>query len=99
MKSDKKSSAENNSIRRRIADKIDMSKEIILDTAMIRVSGNNQLVLENYKGILEYGDRCIRIKINPKAVKIVGNRLEIKIITDEVLYIIGEIAGIMFTEE
>lgn len=99
MKNEKNNPQDRISIREKIADRVDMSRDIILDSVVIKMSGNRQLMLENYKGILEYGDRCIRIKAKPKAVKIVGSGLEIRTITDEILYITGEFSGIMFTEE
>ncbi len=85
-----------NFIRERIADAVDISKDILLDTSLMRVTGCRELIIENYKGILEYTDVCILIKANPNAIKISGTELEIKTITDEMLFISGSIAGINF---
>lgn len=77
--------------RERFADAVDISKDIILDTALIKMIGNRELTLENYKGIVEYSDNCIRIKAKPNIIKITGTNLEIKTITQEMLYITGRI--------
>lgn len=87
------------SIRERIADAVDISKDIILDTVLIRMTGTHEIILENYKGILEYSDKRIRVKTNPKIVNISGSLLEIRTITDELLIIAGGISGITFTED
>lgn len=78
-------------IRERFADAVDISKDVILDTALIRMIGNRELTLENYKGILEYTETCIRVKAKPYIIKITGSGMEIKMITQEMLYITGRI--------
>ncbi len=78
-------------LKERFADAVDISKDVILDTVLIKIIGNRELTLENYKGIVEYTDSCIRIKAKPYTVKITGTNLEIKVITGEMLYITGRI--------
>ena len=87
-----------NFIRERIADAIDVSKDILLDTSLIRITGYRELIIENYKGILEYSDACILVKANPNAIKICGSELEIRTITDEMLFISGNISDVHFKD-
>lgn len=89
----KKQSDENKSstVREKLADAVDISKEVMLDVVLVSIIGDRELTLENYKGILEYTDTCIRIKAKPKTVKITGCDLELKNITQELLYITGKI--------
>ena len=85
------------SLRERLADKINVSKEIILNTVLISCIGNRELTLENYKSIVEYTNDCIKIKTNPYTVKISGAGLEIKTINSDLLYITGKIGKIEYT--
>lgn len=87
------------SIKERIADAVDFSKDIILNSALIKLTGNTELSIENYKGILEYSTTVIRIKAKPKTIKICGKNLEFKTITDEVLLISGIFSQIEFVED
>lgn len=87
------------SIRERIANAVDISKDIILDAAVLHITGTCELIIENYKGILEYSDKCIRVRATPKCVKINGTSLEIRTITDEMLFVAGSITNVAFTEE
>ncbi len=87
------------SIRERFADVIDISKDVILDTILIKTIGNKEITIENYKGILEYSNTCIHIKAKPNSVKIIGKNLEIGTITDEMLYISGVIEEVSFTDK
>lgn len=85
------------SIREKLADAIDISKDVILDTVLIKTIGNMEVTIENYKGILEYSNNCILIKAKPKNVRVSGEDLEIGTITEEMLYISGLIYEIAFT--
>lgn len=87
---------ENPTIREKFADAVDISKEVLLDTVLISCIGNREMTLENYKGILEYSDTCIRIKAKPAQVKITGAGLELKNITRDLLYITGRIDKFCF---
>ncbi len=86
------------SIREKIADAIDISKDVILDTILIKAIGNKEITIENYKGILEYSSVCILIKAKPKNAKVSGKNLEIGTITEEMLFISGNISDISFTD-
>jgi sporulation protein YqfC len=82
---------ETSTLRERLADAMDIPKDAVLDTVLLSCIGNRELTLENYKSILEYSDTCIRVKANPKPVRIIGARLELRNITRELLYIVGRI--------
>ncbi|MEE1013852.1 MAG: YabP/YqfC family sporulation protein [Clostridia bacterium] len=87
---------EKTTLRERVADAVDLSKEVLLDTVLISCIGNRELTLENYKSILAYSDTCIRVKTNPRVVEITGSHLEIRNITRELLYITGRIDQFSF---
>ncbi|MBE5040069.1 YabP/YqfC family sporulation protein [Ructibacterium gallinarum] len=83
-------------LRERAADALDISKEVLLDTVLITCIGNREMTLENYKGIIEYTDTCIRVKAKPNAVRVTGENLELRNISRELLYITGKISEIGF---
>ena len=86
------------SLREKMAEALDISKEIILDAVRIVAIGNRELTLENYRNIMEYTTTCIRVNTNPHIIKIRGNGLEIKTITQEMLYITGGICSVEFQQ-
>lgn len=93
-----KEQEEKPTMREKLADAVDISKEVLLDTVLVSCIGNRELTLENYKGIIEYTDTCIRVKANPHIVKVTGTGLEIRNITQELLYITGKISGFGFCQ-
>lgn len=66
----------------RFADAVDIPKDIIPDCAKVTTYGDNQIIVENYKGIIEYSNEKIRIKTGGKILCISGNALGISAITD-----------------
>ncbi|HIV86324.1 MAG TPA: YabP/YqfC family sporulation protein [Candidatus Monoglobus merdigallinarum] len=76
-------------VRERFADAVDISKDVMLGLPVVTMLGNRELTIENYVGILEYGEEEIRIKCRAVSVLIEGTGLELKTMTDDFLYITG----------
>lgn len=86
-------------IREKIADTLDMSKEIILDTSKLTLIGKREITVENYRGIIEYTPQKIILVSNPSQIEICGSTLDIKTMTKDFLYITGIIEHISFCPE
>lgn len=87
------------SLKEKLADSVDMSKEIILDAAKIVFIGQREVTVENYKSIIEYTDTKIMLDSKPSRLKFEGSNLEVKTITQEFLYITGKISKLEFQTE
>lgn len=90
------SSQKKTTAREKIADTLDFSKEILLDTSKITAIGNREMTVENYRGILEYGNKRIRLLSQPYTIDICGDFLEIKTMTRDFLYITGTLKSVAF---
>ena len=91
MKEEKKDNIKSN-----ISDILEMPKDIMLDLPKITSIGNLQVSIENHKGIVEYSDENIRVKMRDGIIKISGIELMIKTIISEEIIISGKIASIDF---
>ena len=76
-------------LREKVADVLDVNKEIILDMPKITFIGSREVTVENYKGIIEYTDSVIRVNASSHNLRLAGKSLEIKTITQDMLYITG----------
>ena len=81
-------------IKRHIADALDVSKDIVLNLPRIVLIGTVELTIENYEGILEYGENQICIGANGMRICVTGKKLEIRTITAEMLFITGYIQNV-----
>ncbi len=83
-------------IREKFTEMLELPKELILNTPRMTMVGNRDIMIENHKGILEFGCERVRINTGTGTVKISGSGLLIKEITSEDIIISGSIDSIEF---
>ncbi|MBZ4653761.1 MAG: sporulation protein YqfC [Bacillota bacterium] len=83
-------------VQQKIAHYLDIPKEIILDLPKITLIGDIQLYIENHRGIIEYTSEKIRIAIAIGELEIGGEKLVIRNITREEMYLDGHIKSVQF---
>ena len=83
---------EDRSSRLNKIDKIlDLPKEIYSNTPKISILGFDEMVIENYKGILEYEEFFVRISTYIGIVNINGYNLKLENMTDDDIKVTGKI--------
>ena len=83
-------------LKEKIVRIMDAPREILLGEPKITMFGDNELLIENYKSVLEYNDEFLRIKLKGKDICITGKAFELGEMTDESVRLTGEIAGVEF---
>ena len=78
----------------RFAEATEMPKDIFSGCSKITTYDDNQLIIENYKGIMEYTNEKIRIKTGNKILYIDGKSLTICAITDCDILIEGKFKNV-----
>lgn len=73
---------------------LEMPKDIVFDLPKITIIGNIQMYIENHKGIIEYGPNTVRISVSFGELKICGEMLTIRNITQDEIHIDGNIHSI-----
>lgn len=74
----------------KFADYLDMPKDLLSNCSKITSYNDNQVIVENYKGILEYTDDKIRIKTPGRILCLNGEKLFINAITESDILIEGK---------
>lgn len=82
--------------KKRISDTFDLPEEIILDTPIIKIVSNNELTIENHKGLLEYSPTLLRMNSQLGTIKIIGHHIQIKEINQCDIVICGEIYSLEY---
>ncbi len=77
-------------------DKLQLPKDITHGSFILTAIGNEELYIENYKGILEYNENCIRIQGKNTYILIEGRHLKIDHYTEEDMLIKGRIMSIQY---
>lgn len=78
-----------NNIKTNISEALELPIEITMDLPKITLIGNQEAIIFNHKGIIEYTSTLIRINSKSGIIKVVGNDLEIKNILSEEIYVVG----------
>lgn len=96
MKKSKPVDKQPKDIKNKLAELLDIPREVVLNIPKFTIIGNNDMIIENYKGIIEYDTSKIRINTGVGVVKVCGAKLVLKEITSEDLLIKGQILSIEF---
>ncbi len=97
MKPKKKVTAEaKKSLKEQISLALELPQEVIMDMPTITLVGNTEISVENFAGLLEYGQNKIRLNTKVGPLSIEGEKLEAKRMTAQVITIRGNIKGVSF---
>lgn len=79
-----------------VIESLELPKDLMYGAVMITVTGQKELLVENYRGILEYSPECIRLQAKDCQVNISGKLLYIQYYTNEEMKISGIIKSIQY---
>ena len=75
---------------------LEIPREVVSTDVKITINGFDEILIENYKNILEYQDILIKINTYEGAITIYGFNLKLDQLTDEAIKVNGKIDTIEF---
>ena len=78
----------------RINRMLEVPKELYTNEPKVIITGFNELIIENYKGILEYEEYYVRLNTYIGNININGLNLKLEKMTEDNLKILGKIESI-----
>ncbi|WP_461816039.1 sporulation protein YqfC [Faecalimonas sp.] len=84
------------SLKKKMTFATNLPKDVILGVPIITMTGQLEVYVENYKGILEYTDTMIRIRSKIGQIKVIGKNMQIEYYTNDEMKIIGHIKTIEY---
>jgi sporulation protein YqfC len=82
-------------IRKRLADALELQHDVALNLPALHLTGGERLLMENHRGLLEFGKTKIRVASSAGIVEIAGENLDIKSVGREDLLVTGNISSII----
>lgn len=79
---------------RKIDNILEMPREIYTNEPKLTIVGFNEVIIENYKGILEYEEYYVKINTYIGIVNINGFNLKLEQMTNDDIKIMGDIESI-----
>ncbi len=84
------------SVKSKVSDMFDLPKDITLNLPRISMTGNNQMLIENHKGVIEYTPERIRINSTIGVIRLQGTEMNLRNIAADDIMVTGGIKSIEF---
>ncbi len=81
-------------IYKKITNALELPKEVTLDYPKITLMGDESLTVENHKGLIEFSQTVIRLNTKIYILKVSGENLDIKNISEDEIEIFGRITAL-----
>lgn len=78
----------------RVSKFLEIPREVICDVPKITITGFDEVLIENFKGILEYEDFFARISTSIGNININGFNLKLNQMTDDDILVTGKIENV-----
>jgi sporulation protein YqfC len=83
-------------VKSTVSEIFELPKEITLNMPKMNLIGNNQMLVENHRGIIEYTPSLIRVNSTVGVIRIRGDELSLRNIAADDIMISGDIKSIEF---
>ena len=85
--------------KRKLVAAMELPKDITLDLPIVAVTGNEEVLIRNHKGLIEYAEGHVKLLTKIGIVKIFGEKLMFREITAESIEIVGKIDTVAWEEK
>lgn len=79
---------------RKIDNILEMPRELYTNEPRLTIVGFNEMIIENYKGILEYEEYYVKISTHIGIININGFNLKLEQLTGDDIKIMGDIESV-----
>ncbi len=84
--------------RKNMTEALELPKEIMLNLPLISFIGREEVSIENYKGILEYGEETVRVGTAAGVLRLTGRGLCLKQLSAECMVVTGRVEKLEFLQ-
>jgi sporulation protein YqfC len=79
-----------------IAEKLDIPRDIVMNLPKITVTGDNEIIIENHKGVILFEERQVKINSTIGMIEINGSRFEVLFMGGNTLTLSGKFKSITY---
>lgn len=79
-----------------ISDRLGLPKDIMLNLPKITITSNNEITIENHKGIVLFEEELIKINSSIGFISIHGNNLEVLFMGGSTIILSGKFKSIVY---
>lgn len=82
--------------REKVAEFCELPKDFVMNMPRIIMLGTSEVMVENYKGLIEYTDDLVRLRANKRQIVITGSDLIINNLQSDTIFIGGNIIKVEY---
>lgn len=79
-----------------MVESLKLPRDSVLGDSIVTITGNTEIFVENYKGILQYSGECILLQGKHCKIELTGKRLHIVYYTNEDMKICGLLESVRY---
>ncbi|MCU6761206.1 sporulation protein YqfC [uncultured Roseburia sp.] len=76
--------------------RLELPKDLMFGAVLVHITGQSEIEIENYRGILLYGEDRIRLSIKGGQMEVTGRSLKIDYYTNDNMKITGYIQQVSY---
>lgn len=84
------------SVKQNVVESLELPKDLVYGMSIVTVTGRREVLIENYKGILEYNEEYIKIQAKNAKLTVYGKQLKIEYYTNEDMKVVGFVKSIEY---
>ncbi len=85
-----------NQIREKMVQKLELPKDLVFQAAIVTITGRKEVLIENYKGILNLDETAVFIQTTNGRLSVKGAGLSVEYFTNEEMKISGRIDSVQY---
>lgn len=79
-----------------LAERLDLPRDIVLNIPKIIITGDNEITIENHKGVILFEEKEIKINSNVGFITIYGSGFEILFMGGSTLTVVGKFKSVVY---
>lgn len=79
-----------------MVESLELPKDLMYGASIVTIIGRREVLIENYKGILEYTEDYIKIQTKNAKLTVYGKQLSIEYYTNEDMKVVGFVKSIEY---
>lgn len=82
--------------KEKITEQLNLPKDIMLGAPLLNIQGRTDVFIENYRGIIEYTGKIIKVQTKTGKIMIIGKNIRIVHYTNEDMHVKGILEEIKY---
>lgn len=85
-----------NKVKENISEKLELPRDIVLDLPKITITGDNEIIIENHKGVILFEEKQVKVNSGVGLISISGSNFEILFMGGSTITLSGKFKSMIY---